>query len=74
MFVAHVGLEDLFNLREIWNKIPLRRTVRGAYWSFPRDEIPIDQTEFSEWLFEQWARVDRWIADNESAVYDSPAT
>ncbi len=63
-FVAHVGLEDLFSLREIWRKIPLRRTVTGTYWSIPPDEVPVDPSEISSWLFDQWEAVDLWIADH----------
>ena len=70
MFVAHVGLEDLTSLREIWRKVPLRRTVAGAYWSVPHDQVPDDPAELSPWLFDQWERVDHWIATNRAAAFD----
>ena len=64
VFVAHVGLEDLISLGEIWRKIPLRRQVVGTYWSIPPDEVPTDPARISSWLFDQWESVDRWIADH----------
>jgi 1-acyl-sn-glycerol-3-phosphate acyltransferase len=64
VFVAHVGLEDLFSLREIWRKIPLRRHVIGAYWAIPPDEIPSEPAAVSGWLFDQWEIVDRWISEH----------
>lgn len=68
VFVAHVGLEDLTSLREIWRKIPLRRHVAGTYWSVPPDDVPRDPAELSAWLFDQWEQVDRWIADHHAAA------
>ncbi len=74
VFVAHVGLEDLFSLREIWNKIPLRRRVLGTYWSVPPEAVPVQPAEISSWLFDHWEMVDRWIADHRHEVLDSPTT
>lgn len=64
VFVAHVGLEDLISLGEIWRKVPLRRRVTGTYWSVAPDQIPDDPAEISNWMFDQWEAVDRWIADH----------
>ncbi len=69
VFVAHVGLEDLFSLREIWRHIPLRRRVTGTYWSFAPADVPSDPSEISSWLFDQWEAVDRWIADHRADVF-----
>jgi 1-acyl-sn-glycerol-3-phosphate acyltransferase len=64
VFVAHVGLEDLVSLREIWRRIPLRRHVVGAYWSIPAEAIPTERHLLSDWLFDQWEQVDRWIDEH----------
>jgi 1-acyl-sn-glycerol-3-phosphate acyltransferase len=69
VFVAHVGLEDLYSLREIWRKIPLRRRVAGAYWSVPATAIPTDRDALSGWLYGEWERVDRWIVDHQLEAY-----
>jgi len=72
VFVVHVGLEDLYSLKEIWRKVPLRRKVQATYWSVPKDEIPSDASEMSTWLFDQWELVDQWIADHKSEVFNDP--
>ena len=64
VFVAHVGLEDLCSLREIWQKIPLGRHVAGTYWTIPPHEVPTNPTDISRWLFDQWEAVDHWIAEH----------
>ena len=71
VFVAHVGLDDLHSLRQIWQSIPLRRRVQAAYWSVPSRDIPEERNEVGDWLFDQWATVDRWISTHESAVYET---
>lgn len=68
VFVVHVGLEDLYSLKEIWKKVPLRRKVQATYWSVPKDEIPSDPAEMGAWLFDQWELVDQWIAEHKSEV------
>lgn len=69
VFVVHVGLEDLVSLRDIWRRIPLRRKVTGAYWSVPASAIPSDREMLSGWMFDQWERVDRWIAEHHREAY-----
>lgn len=73
VFVAHVGLEDLYSLRRIWEKIPLQRKVQAAYWSVPADEVPTEAALISSWMFDQWAQVDQWIADHEGDAFGSAA-
>lgn len=70
VFVVHVGLEDLYSLKEIWQKVPLRRKVQATYWSVPKGEIPAEPAEMSAWLFDQWETVDQWIGDHESDVFE----
>lgn len=69
VFVGHVGLEDLYSLGEIWRRIPLRRKVQAAYWSVPKEQIPTDRLELSDWLFDQWELLDQWISANEATAH-----
>lgn len=63
VFVVHTGLEDLYSAAEIWRKVPLRRTVRAAYWSVPRHDVEaaIAEGRLSDWFFDQWVRIHDWI-------------
>ncbi len=68
VFIAHVGLDDLVSLKDLWQRIPLRRQVEIAYWSVPRHEIPADREQLSSWLFSEWKKVDDWIAEHRAAA------
>jgi len=70
VFVAHVGLDDLYSLKRIWQHIPLRRKVRAAYWSIPHSELPSDREELTGWLFDRLEEIDHWIDDHEPAVFE----
>ncbi len=72
VFVAHEGLDDLYSLGQIWRNLPLRRTVHAAYWSIPCSEIPVDRTELTSWLYDQWALVDQWITSARPPKTNSP--
>lgn len=69
VFVAHVGLDDLYSLRQIWRNVPLDRHVQAAYWTVPHSEIPTDRSELVPWLFDRWGEVDAWIGDHEDEAF-----
>lgn len=60
IFVAHVGLDDLFSLGDLWRTVPIRRTVQATYWVAERSPTPLAETS-AEWLWQQWESVDLWI-------------
>lgn len=68
-FVAHVGLDDLLTLRDLWQRVPIRRTVRATYWHVGRDERPTGHTDLIDWLYGQWEKVDDWIEANSAEVF-----
>ena len=68
VFVGHVGLEDLYSLKQIWANVPLGRKVQAAYWSVPADQIPTESDAILSWLFDQWAQVEAWIVEHEAAI------
>lgn len=68
VFVAHVGLDDIFSLRDLWDRVPIRRTVQAAYWTPPSPTSHDPLTE-ADWLWAQWEAVDRWIDEHAEAVF-----
>ncbi len=73
IFVAHTGTEHLGSVRDVWRGLPQDKTLH-LRWSFvPAAEIPDDEDEFRDWLFDWWADIDRWISDH-SDHSDLPAT
>ena len=31
------------------------------YWRIPASEVPTEREQLTEWLFEWWERIDRWV-------------
>lgn len=69
VFLAHVGLDDLLSLGDIWRNVPIKRTVRAGYWYADRTTQPSERGEMVDWLYEQWQAVDDWIEDNAAAAF-----
>lgn len=68
MFFAHVGLDDLLSLGDIWRSVPIRRTVKATYWYAEYDRS-MARDETIAWLFEQWETVDAWIDRNGDGLF-----
>lgn len=64
LILAHTGLEGLASFGSILAAIPMRWPVRVATWTAPR---PADDGERTDWLFDQWAVVDRWVEERVDA-------
>jgi 1-acyl-sn-glycerol-3-phosphate acyltransferase len=60
--IAHTGLDRSGSFTELAKAVPLREPVRVIAWRVPAAEIPSGDHERTEWLDEQWLRVDNWIA------------
>ncbi|WP_344618063.1 1-acyl-sn-glycerol-3-phosphate acyltransferase [Dactylosporangium salmoneum] len=61
IWVAHTGLDKLLTVADVWRHLPLDLTITMRWWSVEPDEIPSGRQERVDWLFEWWARIDRWI-------------
>ena len=64
IFMAHVGLDGLARVRHLWDPSLVGRRIRVRLWRVRRDRIPEDRTRRTEWLFDEWSRVDRWVSEN----------
>lgn len=62
VFVTHSGLEVIDSARSAWGALPFDHPVRAHWWYVPAAAIPAGREARSEWLLDQWARVDSWIA------------
>ncbi len=61
VFLGHAGLDDIHCFRTLWRNMPLNRTVVAQGWTVPLSDLPPDRAGRSQWLLEQWTRVDDWI-------------
>jgi 1-acyl-sn-glycerol-3-phosphate acyltransferase len=67
--VAHTGLEQLTDVGALWRDIPVAKTLYVGWQVYPASTVPTGTVELSEWLFDRWVEVDRWI----DAVSHAPA-
>ena len=67
VFLGHAGLDDIHSFRTLWQRMPLNRTVVAHGWTVSMAGLPPDRAGRSEWLLEQWRRVDDWIDDTLTA-------
>jgi hypothetical protein len=63
VFVAHNVLEDVGSFGDLWGRIPLDGPILARYWRVPAAEVPHGQEELIDWLYDWWARIDRWIQE-----------
>ncbi|MEJ3743996.1 1-acyl-sn-glycerol-3-phosphate acyltransferase [Actinomycetes bacterium KLBMP 9797] len=61
IFVGHTGLDRLLTVADIWRELPMDKRLVMRFWSVPPEEVPKDRDERIEWLYDWWARIDRWI-------------
>jgi 1-acyl-sn-glycerol-3-phosphate acyltransferase len=64
VFVAHTGLEDMITVGDIWRGLPMEQVLKARWWRVPAAEVPSGRDERVRWLYDWWARIDAWIAEN----------
>jgi 1-acyl-sn-glycerol-3-phosphate acyltransferase len=73
VIIGHIGLEMFGTMTDVLRGLPMRQPVTVGAWRIPRSEIPNGADEQLEWLWQQWERLDRWIADH-SQLKDKDTT
>jgi 1-acyl-sn-glycerol-3-phosphate acyltransferase len=68
VFVAHTGLEHLSTVRDLWRSLPMDKTLHLRWWFIPAAEVPRDETQLTEWLYEWWETIDAWITTTSAAA------
>ena len=61
VFVAHTGLDHLHTVRDLWRSLPMDKTLHLRWWFVPAAEVPREETELTDWLYDWWATIDDWI-------------
>lgn len=62
VFCAHAGFEGSATLADLWAGRMLDQTVRIQFWRVPFECIPTDPDAQMAWLYQEWRRVDAWVA------------
>ena len=66
IFVGHAGLDQLASVADVWRALPMNHAVEARWWRVPADGVPraADHDAQVRWLYDWWARIDAWIAQN----------
>ena len=66
IFVGHAGLDQLASVADVWRSLPMDHVVEARWWRVPADEVPRsgDHEAQVRWLYDWWAQIDAWIAQN----------
>ena len=65
VILGHVGFPT--GLKEVWRELPEPQTIDIRLWHAPAHTIPRGQDERIDWLFDRWAELDAWVADQAAA-------
>jgi hypothetical protein len=68
-FVTHSVLEELGTFKELWSRIPLRQPIAAQYWRIPAAEVPTEESDLIDWLYEWWDRIDDWIESHKTPEF-----
>ena len=74
IFVAHTGLEDVITVGDVWRALPMEQSLKARWWRVPAAEVPRGRAQQDQvrWLYDWWARIDAWIAENRPAALPPP--
>lgn len=61
VMLGHKGLDGFARLQDIWSGGLVGQVINVRLWRVPRQEVPADRTDRSEWLYGAWAEMDRWL-------------
>ncbi len=65
---AHTGFEAAGSFWDLWHGDLVGSRVRVRFWRVLRRDVPASREARIRWLYDQWTRVDRWIAENAAAT------
>lgn len=65
--MAHVGLDGLATVKHLLAGKVVGNRIRVRFWRIPREQIPDGEEARMDWLFDQWERVDDWVATHRIA-------
>ena len=59
---AHAGLDESPTAADLWHGKLLDQEVAVRFWRIPAAELPSEDQDEHEWLYENWRRVDEFVA------------
>jgi 1-acyl-sn-glycerol-3-phosphate acyltransferase len=74
LFFVHAGFEPFVNIGHILRNVPFTETVRVHMWRVSRSEVPVEPRAQYRWLFSEFERMERWVANQLDAEATSTFT
>lgn len=74
VFCAHVGFDGFEKISDIWAGGLNGATIRVRFWRVPAAEIPAGEWARTEWLYERWRALDRWIGEQRADLGGAAAS
>lgn len=62
---GHAGFEPFGTIGSIIKNLGPKRQIVVNAWRHPRASIPTSHDELTDWLFDRWGEMDRWIANQQ---------
>jgi len=63
-FCAHVGLEGAATFYEMISGSLCNRTLKVKYECVKYKDIPKSKEERTQWMYDNWLKIDKWIGEN----------
>jgi hypothetical protein len=55
-------------VRDLWRNLPMDKTLHLRWWFIPAAEVPRDEAQLTDWLYQWWATIDAWITATSAAA------
>nr|MBA3289201.1 1-acyl-sn-glycerol-3-phosphate acyltransferase [Acidimicrobiia bacterium] len=65
VFMVHTGLEHLNSLGDVWRGLPMDSRVLLGWWRVDAADVPGDHADRERWLYDEWQRLDDWVAQRQ---------
>jgi 1-acyl-sn-glycerol-3-phosphate acyltransferase len=62
VFGAHVGFEGFATFADLFSGAMVGRELRVRFWRVPAAEVPREREARKAWLFDQWQKIDDFVA------------
>jgi 1-acyl-sn-glycerol-3-phosphate acyltransferase len=64
VFLGHIGFDGLAEIKDILSGGLVHTRIRVGIWRVPASEVPRGRREQTDWLFDRWEEMDRWVGDH----------
>jgi 1-acyl-sn-glycerol-3-phosphate acyltransferase len=71
VILGHVGFPT--GLGEAWRQLPVAQTIDIRLWHAPAETIPDGRDARIDWLFDRWAELDAWVAEQDAGPVSRPS-